>query len=158
MADANRTLKAGRWTYTSQELDRMGDEAGRRGAAALRTKPRAISVRYEPEAGQVRIDLNNGCTLVVPTQLLQGLRDAAPKDLKQVQVMGPGLAIEWPRLDMQFTIEGLLAGVFGTKAWMAELGHRRSKTAAPAKARKGRRPGRKEGRPLKTPVSPSVTP
>jgi hypothetical protein len=122
MAEITRSaLKAGRWTYTAEELDRMCAEAAQRGDDELRCKPQARSVRYEQETGQVWIELNNGCTLVVPTRLLQGLRDVAPRDLKQVKIMGPGLAIEWPRLDMQFTMAGLLAGVFGTRAWMEEL-------------------------------------
>ena len=123
MAEITRsTLKAGRWTYTAEEFDRMCAEAAQRGDDELRCKPQARSVRYEQKTGQVWIELNNGCTLVVPTRLLQGLRDVAPRDLKQVKIMGPGLAIEWPRLDMQFTMAGLLAGVFGTRAWMEELG------------------------------------
>jgi hypothetical protein len=33
--------------------------------------------------------------------------------------MGDGL--HWETLDTDFTVAGLLAGVFGTKRWMAEL-------------------------------------
>jgi hypothetical protein len=72
MAEITRsTLKAGRWTYTAEELDRMCAEAAQRGDDELRCKPQARSVRYEQETGQVWIELNNGCTLVVPTRLLQ---------------------------------------------------------------------------------------
>lgn len=149
MASANSTIKAGQWTYTSQEFDQMCDEAKRRGEAELRANPLATSVRYDRQRGNVVIKLNNGCTLTVPTRLLEGLRDAAPRDLKQVKIMGPGLAIEWPTLDMQFTIRGLLAGVFGTQTWMEELGRPRKKLPSPSKARAARRNGRKSARPRK---------
>jgi hypothetical protein len=114
----------------------MCAEAQHRGDAELRSKPLARSVRYERQTGEVWIELTNGCRLAVPTRLLQGLRDVAPRDLKQVRIMGPGLAIEWPRLDMQFTIAGLLAGVFGTKAWMEEEELLRGGETARVSARK----------------------
>lgn len=149
MANVNSTIKAGQWTYTPQEFGAMCHEAKQRGEAELRTRPLASGVRYDQRSGHVIIELNNGCRLTIPTRLLQGLRDAKSRDLKQVEIMGPGLAIEWPTLDMQFTISGLLAGVFGTKAWMKELGRRGGKAWSPAKARAARRNGRKRGRPRK---------
>jgi hypothetical protein len=134
MANANGTIKAGQWTYTSQEFDEMSDDAKRRGEEELRSRPLATSVHYDSKQGHVVIDLNNGCTLTVPTRLLEGLRDATTRDLKQVKIMGPGLVIEWPKLDMQFTIRGLLAGVFGTKAWMNELGQPNKRRPSPTKS------------------------
>ena len=144
MANVSNMITAGRWTYSPQEFDRMCDEARRRGEAELRSKPQAISVRYDQRSRHVIIGLNNGCTMTIPSRLLQGLRDAAARDLKQVEIMGLGLAIEWPTLDMQFTISGLLAGVFGTKSWMEELHRRTRKARSPAKARAARRNGRKQ--------------
>jgi hypothetical protein len=132
-------IKVGRWTYTPKEFDRMSEEAKRRGEAELRTKPLAVSVRYDHRRAHVIVKLNNGCTLTVPTELLQGLRGARARDLKQVKVMGPGLAIEWVTLDMQFTVSGLFNGVFGTDAWMEQLGRRARRTRTPQKVRTTRR-------------------
>lgn len=146
MANARKSIKAGPWTYTSQEFDQMCDEAKRRGEAELRSKPLASRVRYDQPSGHVIIELTNGCTLTIPTQSLQGLHDATPHDLKQVEIMGPGLAIEWPTLDMQFTIAGLMAGIFGTKAWMQKIGRRRERARSPAKLRAARRNERQAGR------------
>jgi len=131
MANVGSTIKAGRWRYTPQEFDKMSGEAKRRGESELRSKPLASALRYDQPSGNVVIQLNNGCTLTIPTRLLQGLRDAAFSDLKRVEIMGPGLAIEWPTLDMQFTTSGLLAGVFGTNAWMEKLGRRRGNASHP---------------------------
>ena len=156
MAKVNRTIKAGRWTYSPQEFDQMCYEAKRRGEAELRSKPLASRVRYDQRSGHVILELNNGCTLTIPTRLLQGLQDATPRDLKQVEIMGPGLAIQWPTLDMQFTIAGLSAGVFGTKAWMDQLGRHGGRARSRAKARAARRHGRKRGRPRKNQMADSV--
>ncbi len=153
MANANRSIKAGQWTYTPQEFDRMSEEAKRRGEAELRSKPLASAVRYDQPSEHVVINLNNGCTLTIPTRLLQGLRDASPSDLTHVEIMGPGLAIEWPKLDMQFTISGLLAGVFGTSAWMEKLGRRRGKARSSTNARAARRNGRKPARRRKAQIA-----
>ena len=146
MAKVGSTIKAGRWTYTPQEFDKMSDEAKQRGEAELQSKPLASAVRYDQPTGHVVIKLNNGCMLTIPMRLLQGLRDASPSDLKNVEIMGPGLAIEWPTLDMQFTIAGLLAGVFGTNAWMENLGPRRGKARSATIAHATRRNGRKRPR------------
>ena len=142
MANANRTIKAGPWRYTPQEFDQMCREATQRGDENLRSKPLATTVRYDQPSGHVFIKLNNGCTLTVPTRLLQGLSEAVPRELKQVRIMGPGLAIEWPSLDMQFTVAGLLAGVFGTQAWMKKIGHRPRKATSTARVRPARANGR----------------
>ena len=146
MANLNSLIKAGRWTYTPQEFDKMSGEAKKRGEVELRSKPLASAVRYDQPTGSVIIELNNGSTFAIPTRLMQGLRDASPRDLKHVEIMGPGLAIEWPTLDMQFTISGLLAGVFGTNAWLEKLGRRRGSARSSTNAHATRRNGRKRAR------------
>jgi hypothetical protein len=95
-----------------------------RGTAKLSIEPLATSVRYELRTRRVVVELNKGTTLTVPVDLLQGLARAKPKDLATVEIVSPGVAIEWPTLDQQFSVSGLLAGVFGTKAWMKGLSRR----------------------------------
>lgn len=157
MANVNRSIKAGQWTYTPQEFEKMSDEARQRGEAALRSKPLARAVRYDQPSGHVVIKLNTGCTLTIPTRLLQGLCDATSSDLRHVEIMGPGLAIEWPTLDMQFTIAGLVAGVFGTNAWMEKLGRRRGKVRSSRNVHAARRNGRKQTRRRKAKTAGTVT-
>lgn len=71
--------------------------------------------------------------------------------------MGPGLVIEWPRLDMQFTISGLLAGVFGTRAWMKELRRGGDLAQLSPEARIVRTKNRKGERPRKIRVQSRST-
>jgi hypothetical protein len=97
-------------------------EATRRGEERLRYEPRAVTVRYNRRTRRVVIDLNNGCTLLVPPEQAQGLDAATPAELSDVRLLGPGTTIAWPQLDVQFSITGLLAGSLGTRQWMAKAG------------------------------------
>ena len=73
--------------------------------AADIVEPRAKSVHFDSETNLIVIALKNGAFLSIPPDLLQGLGEASPEDL-------------------QDEIASLVAGVFGTKLWMAELGRR----------------------------------
>ncbi len=128
-------LKAGKWTYTEEELARMFEEAERRGRERLKTEPRAKSACYDPALRRVIIELLNGCTLFVPVDLMQGLRDASDEDLADFTLMPRGFDLHWHRLDAQFTVVGLLNGRFGTKKWMAELNKPRAARTRRASSR-----------------------
>jgi len=116
-------------------------------------EPRAVAARYDRRTRKVVIELSNGCTLLVPPEFAQGLRGASPSHLANVRILGPGTAISWPALDVQFSVTGLLAGVFGTRAWMAELGRTGGRAKSAAKSRAARRNGAKGGRPRKARLS-----
>lgn len=135
---------------TEKEFERQYAVATRRGEERIELEPRATGARYDRRMRKVVIDLNNGCTLLVPPELAEGLRAASPGQLTNVRVLGPGTAISWPELDVQFSVTGLLAGLFGTRAWMAELGRAGGRAKSVAKSRAARRNGAKGGRPRKT--------
>lgn len=116
-----KTIQWGRFALTEAEITRQITKATRRGAEELLTEPLATSVRFDRRSRSVVIKLNKGSTLCVPVELLQGLAGASLKDLSQIEIPNPGCEIEWPTLDQQFTIQGLLAGRFGTRSWMAAL-------------------------------------
>ena len=54
--------------------------------------------------------------------------------------------LHWEKLDADFTVPGLLAGIFGTKRYMAQLAGR---STSAAKATAARVNGAKGGRPRK---------
>lgn len=108
-------------TYSRDELRTMFREAKQRGREALRRNPVAVAVRYDHRTRRVVLSLSNRTELAVPVELLQGLQSAPPAQLKLVVVMPAGTAIEWPQLDQQFSVSGLLAGIFGGKSWMRQL-------------------------------------
>ncbi len=116
-----KTVRWGQFVLTEAEIARQITEATRRGAEELLTEPLATSARFDRPSRCVVIELNKGSTLCVPVDLLQGLTGASLKDLARIEIPNPGCEIEWPTLDQQFTIQGLLAGRFGTRRWMEDL-------------------------------------
>lgn len=139
-----RTTKRRR--LTNSEID----AAFRRRDRRLATEPLAISVRYIPTRDRVVVDMNNGASLVIPRQLLQGLADASPSQLRNAVVSGRGASLSWPDLDADFTIMSLLHGVYGGRKWMSELARHAGAATSEAKARAARINGAKGGRPRKT--------
>ena len=112
------------------------------------SEPRAAAARYEAASGRVVVELTNGCTFAFPARALQGLDAARDEDLEQVEVLGSGYGLHWETLDADFTVPGLLMGLFGTRAWMAREQARKAGAArSPAKAAAARENGRKGGRP-----------
>jgi hypothetical protein len=117
----SKTVPGGRFILTEAEIERQIAEATRRGEKELRTEPLATSARFDRRSRRVVIELNKGGPLRVPVDLLQGLAGASLKDLSQFENPSPDREIEWPALDQQFTIQGLLAGRFGTRSWTEDL-------------------------------------
>jgi hypothetical protein len=140
-------LKAGKWTYTEEELDRMFKEADRRGEEAMKTEPRATRATYDAPARRLKIELLSGCVFIVPVDLMQGLRGASDEDLADFKLMPRGMDLHWGKLDAQFTVAGLLAGRFGTKKWMAKLQRAWSRSPSQAKRAPAQANGKKARRP-----------
>ena len=126
------------------------DRALARGQQRLLTEPQASSARYDRRTGRVRVELTNGCSFIFPARALQGMAGASDAELARIEIMGIGYGLHWPALDADFTVPGLLMGVFGTRAWMAsELARRAGQSTSPAKSAAARTNGRKGGRPRK---------
>jgi hypothetical protein len=137
------------------DLDRSVDsrlrEANRRGKT-VRQRGLALTARYLPSRRMMRVELTSGIVLLVPTHLIQGLATAPRAARGNVQVVGRGYALYWPDLDLDVSVPALLAGSFGTRAWMSELARAAGRCTSPAKAKAARENGRKGGRPRKRPT------
>jgi hypothetical protein len=118
--------------------------AEKRGAAARAYEPRAVAVHYDRNTKKVVIDLENGATFSFPAHLAQGLEDASDDDLSGVEILGSGFGLHWETLDVDFSVPGLVAGIFGTAAFMAR---KAGATKSEAKAFAARCNGMKGGRP-----------
>ncbi|TAM59059.1 DUF2442 domain-containing protein [bacterium] len=125
------------------------EAAYRRGDAAIAREPLAKSVRYDRANDTIVIEMNNGAALVIPRGLLQGLREASPAQLERGRVVVQRTALSWPDLDADFTLGGLLGGIYGGKRWMSELARHAGATISKAKAAAARANGLKGGRPRK---------
>lgn len=113
---------------------------------------RAESVHYDESVDLIIIKLKSGAIFSFPPRLAQGLATASPTELADVWLPPSGSSIHWESLDVDFGIPELVAGIFGTKAWMAELGRRGGKITSTAKTTAARKNGQKGGRPKKNPV------
>ena len=122
------------------------EAAEARGKALLETEPRAASAHYDHQTGRVTVELTNGCTFTFPARLAQVLENATDDELAAVEILGLGYGLHWEALDADLSVPGLLAGRFGTKAYMAR---RAGQATSPVEAAAAHENGRKSGRPCK---------
>ena len=125
------------------------DRASRAGASAAASEPRARAARYDAGNRRVVVDLSNGCTFMFPVQLAQGLSGAGDADLAQVEVLPGGEGLHWEQLDADLSVPRLVMGIFGSGAWVRELGRKGGSASSTAKRKAARANGRKGGRPAK---------
>jgi len=131
--------------------DTQFKDAQARGHKVLDNEPRALSARYDRRSGRVVIELLNGCAYAFPANLAQDLQGASEDDLTKIKTDKIGLNLHWPALDVDLYVPALVAGIFGTRAWMAgELARIAGSSKSPAKAAAARANGAKGGRPRKS--------
>ena len=118
-----------------------------RGRRFRDSAPHALAARYDAESGRVVVDLTNGATFAFRPELLEGMAHGTPEQFAEVEILGVGHGLHWESLDADFTVPGLLNGVFGTAKWRAQQAGRAS---SPAKAAAARANGVKGGRPRKS--------
>jgi hypothetical protein len=98
------------------------------------------------------VELSSKLTLSFSPQDAQGLENAKPAQLEEIELSPSGFGVHFPKLDAHLYIPGLLEGFMGSKKWMAaRLGQvggqsrsRAKKAASRANGLKGGRPRRKE--------------
>lgn len=128
--------------------DAQIEAANEQGRIAQASKPRAASARYDAKTGRIVVDLTNGATFAFPPELVQGLCDATSEQLAEIEISPSGYDLHWPQLDEDYSVPGLVNGVFGTAKWMASKAGRTTSAAKAAAA--ARANGAKGGRPRKT--------
>jgi hypothetical protein len=121
------------------------------GKAMLKAHPTALRAHYEPKIGQVIITLNTGLQFLLDPAKTQGLQNASRAELKTIEIVGPGLGLYFPKLDVDIYIPGLLQGHFGSKKWAAaQLGKAGGAARSKEKAAAARNNGKLGGRPRKS--------
>jgi len=108
---------------------------------------RLIGIGFFAVSGLINVGLSNGCSFAFPVSLAQGLEQANPDALAEVEILGQGYGLHWEKLDVDLSIPGLLAGLFGTKAFMdrqraARAGASTSQAVARQVAMATRQPGK----------------
>ena len=122
--------------------------AAARAAGRLRraTEPHASSARYDRKSHRIVVELESGATFTFPPRLVEGLSEATADELADIELLGDGFGLHWEQLDVDYTVPGLVNGLFGTARWMAA---RAGRGTSPAKAEAARVNGAKGGRPRK---------
>ena len=102
-------------------FNREYQKALERAAAADAIEPRARFARFDRRSRRVIVELRNRARFMFPPDLVEGLKGAPVADLARLEVSPSGAGLHWPTLDVDFSLPALMAGVFGSRAWMANL-------------------------------------
>jgi hypothetical protein len=123
----------------AKEQTRLADEV----------EPRAETAYYDRSADRIVVELSNGADFRFSPSAVQELVSASPDELAGVEISPSGRTLRWQSLDADLSLPGLMAGIFGTKIWMAHLGRIGGQATSQAKTDAARLNGIKGGRPTK---------
>lgn len=128
--------------------DSQYETATARGEKERAQSPTPSSVRFDERTGRLLVEFTNGAALLVPARSLQGLEDATDAELAEVELAGE-TGLHWESRDVDFTIAGLMRGIFGTARFM-DAQRKGGQSRSEAKVSASRSNGAKGGRPRKT--------
>jgi hypothetical protein len=124
--------------------------ANRRAKDLQAAIPRAVSAHYDRKRGHIVVHLSSKLILSFSPHDAQGLQNAKPSQLDQIEITPSGFGIHFPKLDADLYVPGLLEGFLGSKKWMASrLGQIGGQSRSAAKSAASRANGRLGGRPPK---------
>jgi hypothetical protein len=124
--------------------------ATKRAKRRAQTGPSAVAARYDDRSKRIVVRLSSGLEIGFAPGDAQGLENAKPQQLDEIEISPSGLGIHFPKLDADLYLPALLEGLFGSRAWMAaRLGARGGSATSPAKTAAARANGRLGGRPRK---------
>ncbi|WP_047453500.1 DUF2442 domain-containing protein [Rhizobium rhizogenes] len=123
-------------------------QAKQRWEAERAERPIPASVRFDDQSERIIVEFTNGAAFMFPARSLEGLEEASAVQLAEVELLGE-TGLHWESLDADYTIAGLMSGIFGTKAFM-EVQRRGGQSRSPAKIAASRANGAKGGRPKKS--------
>ncbi|MDE0035808.1 MAG: DUF2442 domain-containing protein [Deltaproteobacteria bacterium] len=74
---------------------------------------------YNRRRGRVIVHLSTGVEVAFPATLAEGLANASPEELAEIEISPSGRGLHWPRPGADLYIPALLRGVYGSRRWMA---------------------------------------
>jgi hypothetical protein len=125
-------------------------EANARSKALQASTPAAITAYYDRKSKNIIIKLSTGIGLFFSPKDAQGLEDASPMQLSEIEITPSGFGLHFPKLDADLYVPSLLEGFLGSRKWMAErLGAAGGSVRSKSKAAAARSNGALGGRPRK---------
>ena len=126
------------------------ERANRRAMRLQSSTPTIIAANYDRGRGQVVIRLSSRMDLSFSPNDAQGLENAKPAQLEEIEISPSGLGMYFPKLDADLYLPGLLDGLLGSRRWMASrLGQMGGVSRSAAKRAAARANGKQGGRPKK---------
>ena len=126
------------------------ERANRRARELQATAPRAVSARYDPKTGRIVIHLSSRLIVSFAPGDAQGLENARPSQLHEIEISPSGFGLYFPAVDADLYVPALLEGFLGSKSWMASrLGQIGGQATSKAKMAASRANGKLGGRPRK---------
>jgi len=110
-------------------------------------RPIPASVRFDSASERMIVDFTNGASFIFPARAVEGLEHSTTVQLAEVELLGE-TGLHWESLNLDYTIAGLMNGVFGTKIFM-DSQRRGGQSRSAAKIAASRANGAKGGRPKK---------
>jgi hypothetical protein len=134
-------------TITRQEFK----EATMRAKALQASRPAATAAHYDRKTKNIIVKLSTGIGIFFSPQDAQGLEDATPTQLSDIEITPSGFGLHFPKLDADLYVPSLLEGSLGSRSWMAaRLGAAGGKSRSQPKRTAARANGALGGRPRKS--------
>ena len=111
-------VRIGKFDIDETQLKIQHEKAVQRGKEALARRPKAVSARYDKTLKRLVLEMQTGATLMLPVHIIQGLQTDDDRALGDFDLVSEGTQIHWHDLDVQFYVEDLFKGTFGTPRWM----------------------------------------
>jgi len=102
----------------------ISDEEYERALQTMSTDQAAFSaesVTVDTQNGYLDITFPTGVNVRFPIQVLEGLQDANPEQLKDFKLSPSGLGLHWQQIGTDLYIPALIEGAFGSRDWMTQL-------------------------------------
>lgn len=126
------------------------EQANRRAKKLQAHVPRVVSARYDRRTGRVVIHLSSKLIVSFAPEDAQGLENARPSQLNEIEISPSGFGLHFPAVDADLYVPALLEGFLGSKSWMASrLGQIGGQSTSKVKKAASRANGRLGGRPRK---------
>jgi hypothetical protein len=85
----------------------------------------ALFASFDVSNRMLLMQLKTGQRLAIPQEDLQGISDVDPRQLTDVEIVGPGTALHFEKAMEGVRVDSLRRGVYGSERWMGGLARRR---------------------------------